>query len=48
MLIRAESEAEKARVLEIATKITVAELEARLQDPKIHTGEKQLDKSRGR
>ena len=48
VLIRVESEAEKARVLEIAKKIPAAELEARLQDPEIHTGEKQLDKSRGR
>ena len=48
VLIRAESEAEKARVLEIAKKIPAAELETHLQDPESHTGEKQLDKSRGR
>jgi hypothetical protein len=48
VLIQAESKAEAARVLAIAKQIPIAELEARLTDPAIRTGVRQLDSPRGR
>ncbi|SRR6266571_4360728 len=47
-MIDVEFKAEAARVLSIVKQLPIAELEARLKDPAIRTGVRQLDNPRGR